>query len=117
MAGAAVAQEGLIHLYLPKEYSEAYIPTRAEWQALQLTAHENDEGRLTSRLLKRSCSAMARGSYLDLIVDTDTPPGWNTCYAREMVQEHGYENRDVSLVPDRRAEIARTIERLYQQLR
>ena len=57
-AGVVVAKEGLKYPYLLEEYSQPYIPTFAEWRALQLTASQNCEGYLSSHLIQTSCIAL-----------------------------------------------------------
>ena len=78
VAGLVVAQEPPLYPYLPEKYSLAYVPTLAEWSVLHLTARQNNEAYLTSRLIKKSCTATALGSHLRVQVETETQAGWNT---------------------------------------
>ena len=91
VAGLVVAQEGLLYPYLPDVYSERYIPTLAEWRALDLTAHWNYEGGLTERLIRTSLEASALDRDLVLLVGTKPQPNWPvysngrfTCSDREV---------------------------------
>ena len=78
IAGAVVAQEGLKYPYLPAEYSKLYIPTRAEWEVVCLTAVQNYEGALSDKLRQTHVAVRAMPtSGLVLLVDTKPQPGWN----------------------------------------
>ncbi len=71
-----VRPEARRHTYLPARYSNPYVPTLAEWQALELTARDNKQRWLTSKLVGVSLSAYPMEEGLRVLVDTETQPGW-----------------------------------------
>ena len=77
VAGGVVAQEGLRYPYLPAEYSEPLIPTKAEWRELSLSAELNYEGALTEKLVRTHFDANVMPEGLIILVDTKTQPSWN----------------------------------------
>jgi len=77
VAGVVVAQEGLKYPYLPAEYSELYLPTKAEWRGMQLTANQNCEGSLSDKLIKTHLQTFVLPTGIILSVDTKPQPGWN----------------------------------------
>ena len=78
-AGWGVAQEDQEYPYLPAEYSEAYIPTMAEWREMEFNAFWNCEGPLTDRLKTISCRVLAMAGGVVVYVDTKTRPEWDMC--------------------------------------
>ena len=53
MAGFSVGQEEENkYTYLPKKYSESYIPSLGNWIETHMTAYENHGGFLTEKLMK-----------------------------------------------------------------